>query len=301
MIIAMELDLREWVLDEENDFVFRQSTTSNMDLCGGRGVGTLPDAVQIPPSEAMFGGTGIHFVIETLTDQLLAGVGGELRTDWLLDHLSRMAEEEGFDLRSRFTNQTALAEWVIHVRDMGYAWLEQWGTPNWHLLEQAIVREDKLYRPLGYDSKGKTRIWLSGHPDLALDDEITDWKTSSRNWQAGKAQGAVQDDIYAALVDWNFGTDIRKGRFVVGDRAKGVWVEHFTNITPASKEAAIQRAWIHADSLINETWSYTPTNTFGKRGWHCKPQYCSQWDACPFKALGDEWDDMPQETRVIWG
>ena len=306
---TVEQRLRAWGPEPaEGDFVTRQSTVSNMDLCGGRNglplQHNLPDA---PPSEAMFSGTSIHLVVDHLIDNTM-GIASpwDLSHDVFGDELQVLAQEkDNFRLRPCFSSQGVWNGWVDHILDMGHKWLEQWGIPNWATIEQAIVREDKLYRPLGivydYSTTKSTRCWVSGHPDLATADMIVDWKTSSRNWQKGKAQGAVQDDIYAALVEWNFpNVTINQGLFVVGDRGKGTWHEHPTLITQASKEAALDRALAHARDLLLGTWNLTPNDNFGKRGWHCKPQFCGAWNVCTARKLGDEFENVAMVTRTDW-
>jgi len=298
--------LRAWgPLPQEGDFVVRQSTFSNMDLCGGRtGLAQDLDLADAPPSEAMFGGTGIHLVIDNLIDNLFTPYSWMMNSVEFEDRLIELAQEkDGFDLRSRFSSGPVMRGWVEGLLDMGHKWLEQWGEPNLATIEQALVREDKLYRPLGLVIVNGTsrRCWVSGHPDLATPSEIVDWKTSSRDWQKGKAQGQIQDDIYATLVEWAYPeAQINQGLFVVGDRSKGTWREHHTLVTEASKKAALDRALNHCRDLLMGTYNMTPLDNFGKRGWHCKPQYCGAWDACTSRYLGDEFDILPQETRSQW-
>jgi hypothetical protein len=111
----------------------------------------------------------------------------------------------------------------------------------------------------------------------------------------------VQDKLYAVLVEHNEpSAQINQGLFVVGDRSNGKWHEHPTLITQASKDAALWRAYHMIRDQILGTWNYTPLDGFGKRGWHCKPQYCGVWDKCEARKTGDEFENMPQETRSEW-
>lgn len=291
--------VEDWVLDERLDFVFRQSNVSGAELCGGRVALDLQHG-PFAPTEAMFGGTGIHLVIDHLIDNVLGLDHWDLSVDAVMDDLETLAHEDGFILASRFTNVNVYTGWVEGLIDMGHAWLEQWGEPNMPLIEAAIVREDKLFMPLGYSSTG-VRLWLSGHPDLATPHAIIDWKTSTRNWPKGKAQGAIQDDLYSLLVESNYPeANIGWGAFIVGDRSSGKWHENKTLITQQSKDAARERALRAANQVLEGHYSFTPLDGFGKRNWHCKPKFCATWDLCPYRYLGDEFDNQPEEDRSLW-
>jgi hypothetical protein len=260
------------------------------------------------PSEAMFGGTGIHFLIDTWIDTWLA------RKDfpyWEVPDAATFlvltaGAHDGFDLMSKFTSKAALYTWVSGLLDMLHAWIEGWLLvgDNASIVEQAVGREQRLYRPLGTvkvpGTKQPKQVWVTGMPDLWTGDVLVDWKTSSRNWGKDKAQGMLQDDIYAGLVEYVDGIALREGMYVVGDRSKQAWHEHHTTMTDASIEAALQRAYAHARDLILGTWSYSPTNSFGSRHWPCRPNFCSAWDRCPAKFLGDSYDNQPIEIQGVW-
>jgi hypothetical protein len=250
----------------------------------------------------MFGGTAIHLVIDHMIDNIVEGASWDLSPEAVFDELKVLAQEkDGFDLVSRFSTPAIMRGWVEHCVGMGDTWLEDWGIANMAMLEQAIVREGQLFMPLGYEGQTETRMWLSGHPDLATPDVITDWKTSSRKWKPSKAQGMVQDDLYALLVEYNFPeAEIYSGMFVVGNRSSGHWDPHPTRITTASKEAAMTRAFVQAQQLLLGTWTYNLLDGFGSRNWHCKPEYCGSWDICPARKNGDDYERDPQVTRTDW-
>lgn len=292
----------------EDDFVIRQSAVSNGELCGGRN-GLALDQPQTPPSEAMFGGTAIHLVVDHLIDNIMDPGTHPMDHESIFSELADLAQEkDGFDLASRFSSPAIMQGWVEHCIGMGNQWLEDWGIPNMATIEQAIVREDQLFMPLGLvtvnpggSGERGVRVWLSGHPDLATPDLIVDWKTSSRAWAKGKAQAAIQDDLYALLVEHNYpDVEIFNGLFVVGNRATGRWDSHPTRITQASKEAALHRAFLQGQQLLLGTWTYSPLDGFGKRGWHCKPEYCGSWDVCPARRIGDDYETDTQVTRTDW-
>jgi hypothetical protein len=293
----------------DNDYVLRQSNLGNMDLCQGR-VGLMMDRDPLPPSEAMWRGTCAHWWIDLFIDLWLDGEQ-DFSTlhdvTWVLNSLIELArEKDGFDFLSRFSSPQAVRAWVTDVISLGNAWVEQWllARDNHLIVEQAIDREIKLLRPLGTikvpGTREPVRAWISGHPDLFEADRVVDWKTSSRNWSKGKAFGMSQDDVYAALIEWNYPVQIDSGLFVVGDATKNQWHEHHTKVTKASKEAAMQRAFRHIQSLLTETWSYTPTGAFGDRHWPCRPNFCPAWDICPAKYLADSYDNEPIQLQGVW-
>lgn len=291
------------------DYVLRQSNLGNMDLCQGR-VGLMLDQTPMKPSEAMFAGTMAHYLIDEFITLWLDQEDythlfeAQFVRDWIVDVA---AEKDDLDLRSRFSNEQALMSWIIDGVRMLNTWVEQWllSRNNAALVEQMVGRENQMFRPLGTVKKpgqGKPiRLWVSGHPDGYTTDLLVDWKTSSKNWSKGKAFGMSQDDVYAAIIEFNEGHEIRAGLFVVCDRSKMKWHEHWTNITEASQEAAMVRAYSHARDLVLSTWSYSPTNSFGIRHWPCKPNFCSAWEICPARKTGDEYDNVNERVeRNVW-
>lgn len=288
------------------EFVIRQSNVGNMDLCQAR-VGLMQGQPEQDPSEAMFAGTAVHWLIDLWIDKWLEGVDLAPLSDpdWVEQGLVSVAlQKDGFDLLSKFTSPVHLRQWVVECIFMLNAWVEQWMIGNAQIVEEAVGREVQLHRPLGTVKVPGRRepvvVWVSGHPDLYTRTLLVDWKTSSKNWRKGKAFGMVQDDIYSALVEWSQGIRIDQGLFVVGDRAARAWYEHPTRITEASREAALVRAYSHARDLLLGTYSFSPTNSFGDRHWPCSPKYCPAWDACPAKYIGDAKDLLSQETRSLW-
>lgn len=289
-------------------FVLRQSWLSNMDLCGGR-VGLVMYAPAREPSEAMFAGTAMHFLIDNFIDRWLAHEDLAVFNDveWIEQYIVSVAlQKEGMDLMSKFPSARHMRQWITELMFMLNSWVEDWllVRDNASVVEQAVGRENRLYMPVGTVKRPGTRepikVWVSGHPDLYTGDVLIDWKTSSKNWRKGKAYGMSQDDVYAALVEYNDGLKLRESIFVVGDRNSRGWHEHHARMTEASIEAARLRAWTHARDLILETWSYTPTGSFGTRHWPCRPEYCSAWDVCQAKAIGDEYDSVAMITREQW-
>ena len=289
-------------------FVIRQSRVANMDLCQGR-EGLMLGQDPLPPSEAMFKGTAVHYLIDRWLDHWHAD---ELR-DWshykdtAPDYLRMVAKQhDGFDLDLRFSRVKAYETWVDEVVFLFHTWIEDWFLDgnNTALVEQEVGREERMFMPLGSvyvpDEKGSAIVWLAGKPDLFTADLLVDWKTSGRAWKQGKAQGLLQDDLYAALIEWTHGISIREGLYVVGDWSTNGWAEHRTRITEASIESAKRRAYAHARDLILGTWSYSPTNSFGVRHWPCKPQFCAAWDRCEAKHIGDGVGSQPIEIQGVW-
>ena len=281
------------------DLVERQSNVGNMETCQGR-VALRPP--QLPPSEAMFFGTTEHHIIEAIIEAWQAGVRPPASSH-LLEEVEHLATDEGFDLMERFSDGVAFSRWWDEALDLGTAWIEDWGEPNMHLIDQAIYQERKLYRPVAIlEHEGERTIaWVSGHPDLATPSQIIDWKTSGRNWAPAKAQAQIQDDIYALLVEYNEpNAHITNGLFVVGDRSKGRWYEHPTVVNDTTKRAALFRTAAQLNALFTGNFGFSPVGPFGKREWPCRPGYCPAWDMCPAKYQGDEYDAQPQEVRSLW-
>jgi len=290
------------------DYVIRQSNVGNMTLCQGR-VGEMIGRDPLPPSEAMFFGTAVHYMIDDFIAWYNDEVGGPgdehpdipvLEMTWqdVYAWLSRIAlEHDSLDLGTKFRNNDAAKQWTHEVMFAVNTWVEQvWLT--WGVSLPIEGREVQLFAPLGQvDGRG---VWMSGHPDAWTRDILIDWKTSGKAWRKNKQYGMVQDDVYAELVAWNFGYDIASSTFVVYNRQKREWNFHPATITIGSRNSARIRAFEHARDLILGTFGHAPTDVFGNRPWYCSPKFCSAWDHCLARNLGGTLDSAKIEIQGRW-
>ena len=290
--------------DDVDRLILRQSDVANATLCNGRVYLARELAVELPPSEAMFFGTLMHGLIEQFIEDYTAHED----LDWISDpdrvrhiaHALWQDEVWTVELADAFYSPTAYKAWISEAMMLLSSWVEGWFLNNVDLIADTVVSEEILWIMLGVDPTFGTEVWLRGTPDLATPWLLVDWKTSGRAWAKGKALGSMQDDVYAGLLRHNYELRIENALFVVGNRASRKWEEHPTRVTEASIEAAMFRAWQVGQMLLFDSPTYTPTTSFGQRSWHCRPQYCSVWDQCQAKALGDTFDAQPQEVRSRW-
>lgn len=263
------------ITPEPGDRLFRVSAEASMALCPAR------QEVRTVTNEKMFFGTVCHAMIEQRPDGLWTPEEIEVLADGLL------AEERPEDtIRGLMGGDTD--DWFAELDGMHRAWRWWWESQT----EVEIIRQEgSLIAPLDGG------VWLGGTPD-AIGRHIPtgqtlglDWKTSGSMWQQGKADGTRQDDLYAYLAQRVHGERIDGWWFVIGDRSKGVWKALPTAVTADSVLSAVTvvgRMAAYLDSGLPLV--HTPFDGFGKRGWHCKPDYCENWNRCGGRFLGDEWD-----------
>lgn len=284
----------------DGDLLYRASTESQVALC--------PARVETPTvaSERMFFGTVQHALIEgalagaplpdpsdvmRIADDLLqwdrpgetiADLMGEHLGNWLGEQLSMLVAwsvwfEQQTDLRIIETEVSMIAPIIPHPMIVSSYGVE-------------------VGRPAG------AQVWLGGTPDAIAEHLPTggliglDWKTSGSMWKQKKADGSRQDDAYAWLYEYIQGRFIEDWWFVVGDRNQGLWQALATKATRLSADSTIHTIERQMRMLTSGLpLIHTPNDGFGGRGWHCKPEYCGNWNACGGRRLGDEFDDLTRE------
>lgn len=278
----------------ERDFVIRQSHVQSMMLCQGRVA--LPVDLgwpALPPNEAMFFGTVVHAAIEEFIadidihdDDPWGWIGNP---DFYLQVADECAKTEGVALGT-IVAYPAQRQWSHEIMFAVNKWVEQVWLP-WLVEFRILGQEREMFMPLGTFTPNaddeyphaKKKVWLKGTPDLWVRDLLIDWKTAGSGWRPGKADGLIQDFLYAALIEYNTGEKLRAARFAVYDRAARRWDAHDTSFTDEQIEAAKQQAYIQARALYRLEYSFNPYNGYGKRGWQC--DYCDVASECDAQRL----------------
>lgn len=209
-----------------------------------------------------------------------------------------------------------MAEWVDTLLVDQYAWsigrvpnvrdfLDEiavayriWRADVQPTLGSALCQEQTMVLPLGEYNNG--HIVLQGTPDYVQEDALYDWKTAGRGWKPEKAQFSIQASLYPALVKQTLGRSIRTFRFWVYDRSKRNWTLFETGRQIAQIDAALRTAYDWGKVLASETYTATPIPeaSFNKaRGWYCKPNWCSAWNVCDYKYLGDTTLEIQRAER----
>jgi len=127
-------------------------------------------------------------------------------------------------------------------------------------------------------------IPIIGFIDVITDDDIpTDFKTSGKSWNAGRAEDEMQPLFYlAALSQAGIRVPGRMFRHVVFVKNKtGCKVQSFTTVHNMAKllwlYRVIEGVW---QAIEKEAFPVNPT------GWQCSKYYCDYWASCRGKFEG---------------
>lgn len=255
------------------------------------------------PSEAMSFGTIEHAVIADQLDRLLNGKtflppqAADILALWRKIAL----EKDGFEL-DRQAPFEVLRTLCLEVRDA----LVEWHATVWlgGLKHETIVAyEVELEKPIGRLPNGR-QIILRGTPDVIRVGALSDWKTSGRYWEQGKADSQIQGPTYALLAEHNYPhvAPIEAMDYWVWNRSKGTWDRVTQAITFDQMQAA--QAAVLEWAGLDDAGFYPPTPgaAAGKagRGWWCSAKYCNAWDACSFKALITDGVDLTEKRQRGW-
>lgn len=266
--------------NEAQDTLVRQSTISQLQLCGGRvGMADQPGHLAMVSEPLAFGTAVHHLIAEDLLhgeqqDRLLLSMHQWVdemlieQYEWSLDRVP--------DPRAFFGEiTTAYRLWredVFPRIDRG----------------KVLSIEEEQYLYLGEGREGN--IWLRGTADLVLEGTLVDWKTSGRGWKQAKAEDSIQASLYMPLYKQALGVPIQKFTFWVFNRQRREWTPHATKRRVAEINAALTNALEYGKQLEAKIFPCTPTTEVyfePKRGWYCSPKFCGAWNICTAKFIND--------------
>jgi hypothetical protein len=289
----------------EEQLLLRSSTVGSAELCFGRALLAGEAGFDHVTSEAMFFGTVEH----ALAEQALIGIAPPVSTRFAVWQIAEaLADADSLPLGDLLPAGDQRQRWcddLLRLHGAWRTWWEQW-CGQW---AQVVVKvtEMPLVAPMR-DLTGEVAYWIAGTPDGAV--EVTtragepfliglDWKTASRGWDKGKGSASYQHQMYSILIRRILGMQVDHWLYVVGDRSKTQWQVHPAESTPQARLGVSMRLDALAEMIQNGTEWFTPRDTKGKRGWHCKPTYCGAWPICQARFLGDEYDPMGR-TGTGW-
>lgn len=126
-------------------------------------------------------------------------------------------------------------------------------------------------------------IPIIGYIDVITEDEIpTDFKTSSKSWNAKRAEDEMQPLFYlAALSQAGVRVPGRKFRHVVFVKTKTPKVQVLT-----TQHNMAKLLWLYR--IIEDVWSAIEKEAFpvNPTGWQCSPNWCDYWASCRGKFEG---------------
>jgi|SRR3990167_295813 len=272
----------------ENDTIARQSTISQLQLCGYRVALEGTEGFLPMVSEQLVFGQGLHYIVARdlevgeprfdllLTmDEWVAEILVEY--DWTLDKIP--------DVRDFFAEiSAAYRSWRTEVQPT--------------LTGELITHEEEMYILLGEGKNGN--IFLRGTADAVYTDHLIDWKSSAKPWTQSKADLSIQASLYPALVKQTYNKSIRKFRFWNYVRTKHEWLYLDTSRTIREIDSALGSALAYGKQIEAGTFVPTPVPdaAFNKaRGWYCSAKFCGAWNICPAKYLNDNKDENELAVR----
>lgn len=285
--------------DIDDAIIVRQSTVNSFQLCPARVGYEMAGLVESPVSDALVFGTLTHDLIEQHLVNGRAKYGpanfDENAATILLEQYNWTIDEIPHWKQFRRDIVEAYKLWIFQVYE--------------HFLRNEVrgkrkfyVEEDLYYR-FGVGKYSGKPIYGRGTPDLAIQPEMWDFKTTSNSyfWTQEKADTQFQPTYYLALHNANMDWQLQDFKFCVYDRKKHDWNVLSTSRTIEQQQAALRLAEAYGQQMDAEVFPATPfTESYGKpvQGWYCSTTYCGAWNVCEFKQLGSK--DATEEAVIEW-
>lgn len=295
------------------DIELRQSTYSTMLFSPSRYGLSDMDGYRDLPSYAMMRGTLVHDLIE----QHINGVPYMqlIISDFIKERLVHLSHEDGFDVYG-VADEPTIDQMVDEARQAFVTWHSSFWEPEGQYLD-ALMVEEKVWRPLGVIPETGQGVWVHGTPDFVVSrdgiPEGFDWKTASRGWSEAKFYSYVQwpfytwllQDAYCPDLDLNWTAlvwDASKNKWdrfeLPSENKYGDWIE----MNPEYVEATMRNAWQMARCIAFDVYPAIPLSTHGPWGqvrpWYNRAAYNPAWDIDPFKYLLDGKND--ETAGIEW-